>query len=359
MFSDNYDYKPSDFEVFAGMDVSKKSNSVTFYSWDGFLRSIKMPYESAAVINYVRKHIPDKAVAFVYEAGPTGYGMYDDLKAAGYFCMVAAPSMILKAPGQRIKTNRLDSRQLAEQLRANQLSAVHVPTGPYRFLRHLAQLRRKIVGRQTASKLQIKSLLLLEQIPFPAKEDGRTNWSKSTLQQLSFLSCPAVIRFKLDRYLGQLEFWHQELAKTAKELKRFCHQDPELRKCLQLLMTLPGIGITIAIYLLSRIGDWRLLKNSRQLAAFFGLIPSENSTGEVINRGPITRMGDRMGRALLIEAAWVAIKQDKDLMECYQRIFNANNRNKDASKLAIVAVARRLTARIYAVLTQQRPYRAA
>jgi transposase len=234
---------------------------------------------------------------------------------------------------------------------------VHVPNGSYRSLRHLAQLRKKLVGRRMGCKLQIKSLLLLEQLPFPVKEDGRSSWSKWTLQQLSCLECAPVIRFKLDRYLGQLEFHHQEILKTEKELRRFCHQDPELSRCIHLLMTISGIGARIGMYLLSRIGDWRLLKNSRQLASFFGLVPSENSTGEGVNRGSITRTGDRLGRAMLVEAAWIAIRKDPELRECYQRIFTANNGDKAASKLAIVAVARRLTTRTYAVLTQQRPYR--
>lgn len=357
MFSYEYEYKPSDFDLFVGMDVSKKSNSVTFASRDEILRSVTMPYGSEAILRYVEKHFPGQVKAFVYEAGPTGYGMSDELREAGHYCMVAVPSMILKAPGQRVKTNRLDSRQLVEQLRAGQLKAVHVPRGSYRFLRHLAQLRKRLVARRMACKQQIKSLLLLEQIRFPVKEGVRSNWSKWTLEQLGCLECGTVIRFKLDRYLSQVDFFTREVLKTEKETKRFCRQDPELKRCVELLMSLPGIGVTIAIYLLSRIGDWRLLRNSRQLPAFFGLIPSEHSTGEKVNRGPITRMGDRLGRSLLIEAAWVAIRKDNELMQCYLRIFNANNRDKDASKQAIVAVARKLTTRMYAVLKQQRPYR--
>lgn len=356
MVTTNCTFNSLDFEIYAGLDVSKKSISVTFLSRGGFIRSLKMPYDSAALISYVRRQFPGKRVSFVYEAGPTGYGLYDDLKGAGYFCMVAAPSMILKAPGERVKTDRLDSRKLAEQLRADQLKGIHVPTGSYRYLRHLTQLRRKCVARQTAAKLQIKSLLLLEQISFPLSDKGKCCWSSATIQFLEDLTCPSVIRFKLDRLLSHLEFWHQEVLKLQRELSRFSKMDPELKRCVELLTTLPGIGQTIAIYLLSRIGDWRHLKNSRQLAAFFGLIPSEHSTGEKVRRGPITRTGDRLARALLIEAAWVAIKKDPELVDCYQRLCNGNNRNKDASRNAIVAVARRLTTRIYAVLTEQRTY---
>jgi transposase len=353
-----YRFNANDFEVFCGLDVSKKSMSVTFLSQDGSMRSLKLPYDSTALMPYTGKYFLGKRVAFVYEAGPTGFGLYDDLNAGGNFCMVCTPSMVLQAPGERVKTDKRDSRKLAEQLKANQLKAIHVPRGSYRHLGHLAKLRKKCASQKAAAKLQIKSLLLHEQILFPMTGKNR-GWSNATLEALGDLECAGAIRFKLDRLLGHLNFWNQEVLQVQRELRRFCTEDPELRRGVHLLMSVSGIGEVIAIYLLSRIGDWRELENSRQLGAFFGLTPSEYTTGGRINRGPITRMGDRLSRALLIEAAWVAIRKDKELAECYWRIFYANNGSKDASRKAIVAVARRLTSRIYAVLTQQRSYRAA
>jgi transposase len=354
-----YKFNSNDFEVFCGLDVSKKSIAVTFVKPDGQIKSLKLPYDSGALASYTGKHFAGKRVAFVYEAGPTGYGLHDDLNRAGYYCMICAPAMVLKAPGDRVKTDRRDSRNLAEQLKANQLKAIHVPIGSYRYLRHLAKLRKKCAGRKTAAKLQIKSLLLHEQIAFPVNDRGRSSWSNATVERLRVLECAGPIRFKLDRYLEHLRFWDKEVLQVQRQLRKFCKEDPELRKCVHLLMSISGIGVVVAIYLLSRIGDWRDLKNSRQLGAFFGLTPSEDSTGGRVNRGPITRMGDRLARALLIEASWAAIKKDRQLAECYRRIFYSNNGSKDASRKAIVAVARRLTARIYAVLTQQRPYRVA
>jgi transposase len=108
---------PREYDIFTGLDVSKKSISVTFTNHQGFIRSLKMPHNVEHLVNYVRKRFPDQKIAFVYEAGPTGYGLYDGLVAQAYPCLVAAPSMIPKAPGQRVKTNRLDSKGLSENLR--------------------------------------------------------------------------------------------------------------------------------------------------------------------------------------------------------------------------------------------------
>src|SRR5256885_4711828 len=102
-------FKPTDYEVFAGLDVDKRSILVTFTNHQGFIRSLRMPYSVEHLVTHVRKHFADQKVAFAYEAGPTGYGLYDGLVAQSYPCLIASPSMIPKAPGQRVKTNRLDA----------------------------------------------------------------------------------------------------------------------------------------------------------------------------------------------------------------------------------------------------------
>src|ERR687892_149017 len=148
----------ADYDVFAGLDVDKRSISVTFTSHQGFIRSLRMPHNVEHLVNYVHKHFADQKVAFVYEAGPTGYGLYDGLVAEAYRCLIAAPSMIPRAPGQRVKTNRLDSRGLSENLRGGQLRSIHVPSMSYRELRHLTQLRDTFVQEAAAMKQRIKSL---------------------------------------------------------------------------------------------------------------------------------------------------------------------------------------------------------
>jgi transposase len=141
---------------------------------------MRMPYSVDHLVNHVRKNYGDKKVAFAYEAGPTGYGLYDGLVAQQYPCLIASPSMIPKAPGQRVKTNRLDSLGLAENLRGGQLKSIHVPTTLYRELRHLTQLRDALVSEVVAMKQRIKSLLLMEGLEFPRLPPAASGrfWSK-------------------------------------------------------------------------------------------------------------------------------------------------------------------------------------
>jgi transposase len=345
---------PLEYDVFAGLDVDKRSMSVTFSDHQRLIRSLRMPNKVEHLVNYVRKHFGEQKVAFAYEAGPTGYGLYDGLKAEAYTCLVVAPSMVPKAAGERVKTNRRDSRKLSENLRGGQLKSIHIPSTRYRELRHLTQLRDTFVSEVVAMKQRIKSLLLFEGIAFPPAPRG-SEWSSKVKAQLGELPCSRTVRFKLDQLLDSLAFAEQQVLKTTREIRRFCREDQELLQSIQYLMTIPGIGWIVASQLMARVGDWREIENVRQLGGFMGLGSSEASTGEKTNRGSITRSGDGRLRSKLIEAGWSAIAKDGELREFFRSICRSHARDHGA-KVAIVAVARKLTARMTAVLREQRPY---
>jgi transposase len=348
-------FVPQDYDLFGGLDVDKRSISVTFTNHQGFLRSLHMPYSAEYLLNHVRKHFPSQKVVFAYEAGPTGYGLYDGIVSQGYRCLVVSPSMVPRAPGQKVKTNRLDSRGLSENLRGGQLKSIHVPTEIYRELRHLTQLRDTFVSEMVASKQRIKSLLLFEGISFPPAPAGRGQWSLAVRAKLRKLQCSRSVRFKLDQLLENVEFSEKQALKTTREIRRFCREDSELSQCIECLMSIPGIGWIVASQLLARIGNWRELKNIRQLAGFLGLAPTENSTGERTERGSITHSGDGRLRSKLVQASWSAIRQDAELREFFRSVCRTHPRNI-APRVAIVAVARKLSVRISVVLMQQRPY---
>src|ERR671918_2249890 len=344
----------ADYDVFAGLDVDKRSIAVTFTSHQGFIRSLNMPHKAEHVVNYVRKHFPDQKIAFVYEAGPTGYGLYDGLVAQAYPCLIAAPSMIPRAPGQRVKTNRLDSRGLSENLRGGQVKSIHVPSPLYRELRHLTQLRDTMMSEVMAMKQRIKSLLLFEGIEFPPAAAG-SEWSLIVKAKRRALGCSKAVRFKLDQLLESLEFSEKQAVKTTKEIRRFCQSDPELSELIGYLRSIPGIGWIVASQLLARIGDPREIKNVRQLAGFLGLVPTENSTGEKTDRGSTTHTGDGRLRSKLIQASWSAIRQDGELREFFRSVCRKHPRHL-GSRVAIVAVAHKLSVRAAVVLMKQRPY---
>src|SRR5213075_349108 len=130
---------PREYDVFAGLDVDKKSMSVTFADHAGSQRALRMAHEVTPLLNYVRKHYAGQRVAFAYEAGPTGFGLHDELMRQAYTCVVAAPSKVPRAPGESLKTFRLDGRTLAERLHGAHL--------PYTTLFRLERRRREVDAR--------------------------------------------------------------------------------------------------------------------------------------------------------------------------------------------------------------------
>ena len=248
------------------MDVDKRSISLTFVSHSDFIRSLKIPYDSGNLIQYVRRHFADKRIAFIYEAGPTGFGLYDDLVKQGYTCLVMAPTQMERSAADRVKTNRLDSRKLAEKLRGAGARGIHVPTRVYRDLRHLVHLREVYVRSQQAMKLRIKMLLILEGIRFPART-ARERWCQESVANLYKLQTGSAIRFNLDHYLAALQFTADQLKQIHLEISHFCGEEKEISRSID--------------FTLQHSRDW---ENSGHLSCFtnwrwevFNIVPSDCS----------------------------------------------------------------------------------
>ena len=226
----------------------------------------------------------------------------------------------------------------------------------YRQLRHLATIRQQYAQDIRRAKQRIKALILFENLDVSKEMDTLKHWSCRYRQGIRQITCPnETVKFRLQMLMDDLEHYQNRLLVVHRQLREFYAAHVELHKNVQLLRSLPGFGLVVSMYLLSRICDPSRLRNVRELGAFAGLVSSEYSTGEDHNRGGITHMGDRILRNLLIEAAWVAIRKDPELHRFYCRI-KAKHTPKAAANKAIVAVARKLTMRVYRVLKDQRPY---
>jgi transposase len=343
-----------EYDLFFGLDVDKVSLAVTVRDERDLIRSLKMPYDSGNLLSFVEKHYAGKRVMFAYEAGPTGFGLYDDIIEAGHGCMVVSPGSIPNAPNNRVKTNRLDSKKLADLLSGQQLRGIRVPPESIRQLRSLVHLRYTYMQDVRAYKCRIKAELLKEGLKFPRAPKG-SQWSKKVLDSLRELDCSAVTSYKISSMIGQIEFLMEQMQLTEKALKSHVNGNEDLKRCTEYLMSCPGIGWRIACYVLARMGDWRSLGNSKEAGAFFGLVPTESSTGDKTDRGSITKCGDPRLRSMLIQGAWAAIRKDGELKAFYDRVC-ASHSSKVAARVAIVAVARKLAERMHCVLKQQRGY---
>jgi transposase len=155
------------------------------------------------------------------------------------------------------------------------------------------------------------------------------------------------LQFVLERLLSQWEHVNREIKLLEKRLVEQGRSD-ELDVVYR---TVPGVGALSARILSNELGDMSHFPNERALFSYTGLTPCEDSSGEKVRRGKISRQGNSYLRHVLVEVAWRAIRKDKKLQSDFERI--ANRRGK---KRAIVAIARKLIGRIRAVFRAKGSY---
>jgi len=343
------------YDTFIGIDVDKNKFSFTVIDNNIMKNSRTIPSDPQMLYNYISKNYPDKKTLFAYEAGPTGYHLHDYLLSKERDCFVVSPNTIPKAGNEKVKNNRIDSRKIATHLSAGQLKSIRVPTGPYRELRNLVNIRENYASARKIAKQRIKALLLHANLYQHVNTADSVRWSNRFVKSLYAIPCSYAVRTRLDMLLMDLDYARKQLAISHRHLKKFVQSQPDIYRNMEYAVSLPGIGFITAVTLFARSGDPANLKNLRELAGFIGVTPTEHSTGDKENRGPISHLGNSNLRSLFVEAAWTAIRRDTGLRQFYQRIVRRNH-PKGAARKAIVAVARKLTERLYRVLKDQRKY---
>lgn len=342
------------YETFIGLDVDKNSFSFTFNDQNQLIRSKKIPSNPEHLYNYIKNNFNHKKVICAYEAGPTGFHLHDFLTQKDIVCLITAPASIPVARNEKVKNNRIDSIKIMDHLMSGKLKPIRIPHGPYRELRNLVKIRENYARDRKVSKQRIKALMLCSNL-YPLLKDPDTNWSSNYIKELKQIECSFAVRHRLDMLIEDLEYARKKLLSVHRTLRAYCRENKQISQYIHYLRSIPGIGFTIATMLLGKIGNPEQLQNPRELAAFIGLTPKEKSTGDSVNRGSITHLGDKTLRFFLIEAAWAAIRKDTQLEQFYHRIKNKNH-PKVAAKIAITAVARKLTQIIYRVLKDKREY---
>src|ERR1700694_4738315 len=172
-------------EAFVAFDTSKLRNAVAIADGGraGEIRFLgEIENSGAATAKLVRKLAAKcDRLTFCYEAGPTGYGLYRQITSLGQECIVVAPSLIPKKPGDRVKTNRRDAVSLAKLLRAGELTAVWVPDRHHEAIRDLTRARDTAVDDVRSKRQQISAFLLRQGLHYCV---GKKTWSQTHLNWL-------------------------------------------------------------------------------------------------------------------------------------------------------------------------------
>ena len=295
---------------------------------------------------------------FAYEASGQGFGLHDQLAAAGIECYVLAPTRIAHSQRQRSqKTDEKDALQLLELLRAhilagNALPIVWVPDASTRDDRELVRLRLDVAEKITVLKTQIKSLLKRCGVARP-QALGK-GWTKTFRRWLSRDLAEAVgaqpsplaagARAALASLLRQLNSLEEEEQRLDAEITALAWS-PRYARQIERVTTICGVGVLTALVFLTELGDLSRFANRRRLAAYLGLVPSCFETGQTNDRkGHITHQGPSRVRKVLCQATWLRLRYDSAEKAAYERIAAKNPKHK---KIAVVASMRRLAIRMW------------
>ena len=291
-------------EAFVAFDVSKTKHAVAIAD-GGRGSEVRFLGEVAntptAVERLIRKLAGRYAKLHIcYEAGPTGYGLHRQIQALGHACLVVAPALIPKRPGERVKTNRRDAVTLARLHRAGELTGVWVPDTTHEAVRDLVRAREAAAGDRHRKRQQLLSFLLRHGRVY----SGGGHWTlahrrwlakqsfEHPAQQIVFQEATDAI-IDADQRLRRLE---QQLAVIVPSWSR--------APVVEAYQAMRGASFIVAVTFAAEIGDVRRFDNPRQLMSFLGLVPAESSTGETVRRKGLTLAGNRRARRVLVEAAW-------------------------------------------------------
>lgn len=236
-------------------------------------------------------------VAVLYEAGPTGFGLARELRAAGVRCEVAAPSKLQRPSGDRIKNDARDAEHLCRLLRLGEFTAVTVPDAATESARDLVRAREDCRKDLMRARHRLSKLLLRQQVVYDGNAWTGAHRAWLARQRFEDPNLQTTFDEYLDQVLSTLAR-RDRLDARIEQLAADSAWTPMVRRlcCLRGISTMTGFALAVEI------GDWTRF-DGNSIGAYLGLVPSEHSSGASKQRGGITRTGNSHVRRLLIEAA--------------------------------------------------------
>jgi transposase len=293
-----------EYTKFIGLDVHKKTVviAVADVGRGGEIREYGTIANTGKALEGVVKklsHGGREKLLWCYEAGPCGYDIYRRINALEQDCQVIASALIPMKAADRVKTDRRDAIMLARLLRAGELTAVTVPDGEQEALRDLCRAREDAKKAELVARQRLLAFLLRH-----AKTYGGKNWSEQHKRWLSDqkMGEPAQ-QVVLQEYVQAVEQATERVARLTGQVEDY-GKASTLAPEIAAYQAMRGISTIVAATVASELGDLTRFTHPKQVMAFTGLVPSENSSGEKTRRGSITKTGNQHVRRMLVESGW-------------------------------------------------------
>jgi transposase len=289
---------------------------------------------------WAKKHLrPTDEV--VLEATTNAWYFYDLLEPLVARVVVGHPPHIKLIAAAVVKTDKKDTMTLAKLLSVNMIPAVWVPPPEVRELRALISHRQRLIGQQTRTKNRLRSLLQRLHIG----PTGGEVFSQANRAWWLKLDLSSSEKLRMHQDLLMLDHLSPLIQEVEAEIERLSLAEPWGEQ-VPYLLQLPGIGLLTAMTILSAIGDIRRFPSAKKLVGYAGLGAKIHASGQTHRTGGITKRGRKELRAILVEAAWIAIRYNQRWREQFEALACRIGRQK-----AIVAIARKLLVVIWHVLS--------
>lgn len=258
--------------IYAGIDVHLKSWSVAILSQTSVLKKFRMDPNPEVLHTYLTTHYPEADFYSVYEAGFCGFWIHDRLTSLGIRNIVVNPADVPTTGGERLrKTDSVDSVKLARSLRLNELKGIYTPDVASLEIRSLIRLKNSITKDMTRQKNRIKSTLRCLGVEIPKEyTEPFSNWSKRFILWLREVQMNTSSgRDTLNLQIEQLEALRKQKLMMTRKLRAL--KSDRFKDDLDLIMSVPGIGMTTGMALLAEICDVSRFTDGSHLAAYIGM----------------------------------------------------------------------------------------
>lgn len=269
---------------------------------------------------------------------------YENLESLGCKVVLSNPLQTKAIASARIKNDKVDSRVLADLLRTNLLPTAYIQPRDIRDLKELVRQRAHFVELRTKIKNKIHSVLFKTNV----KHNFTNLYGVAGMEWLKNLELRDIYKQELERYLLTLEHLNQQTEEVSEVIKEKAKLDYDCK----LLMTIPGISFYSALMIKSEIGDISRFGNAQKLCSYAGLIPSTYASAEKVRHGRITKRGSKWLRKTVIDAITSGSRNPNRIAIFYKKLKMSKGTGK-----AKVAAGRKLCSVIFAMLTDQQPFR--
>lgn len=322
---------------FIGFDLGKVSSQVCIITTDGALIERRIKTDREHIYELLGKRAPARVVI---ESSTESEWVARYLEEIGLEVVVADPnfSPMYATRSRKVKTDKRDARTLAEACKLGAYRPAHRTSDRQRHVRAQLAVREAMVRTRTRYTSLILTLL---------RRDGlriRSGYAPTFLKRLVCVEMSADLREEIAPLLGLLQSLNEQIKRADEQLAKLAEGDELVTR----LRTVPGVGVVTATSFVSTLDEASRFTGAKQVRAYLGLVPTERSSGERQQRGHISKAGPGRARHMLVEAAWTILRR-RSPANAALHDWAAGIAVRRGSRVAVVALARKLAGIIYAM----------